>query len=152
MPRERTSPMQLYLACKALSFAVSFAAVAANQNDAAFALGNIHARERMFQMDVFRRIPSGTVSELLGFPNFQTGPDLLHAQDPPFPGNISNVTQDLFFQSLGFRQAATDSFNALSPAIQSLLQAYADGVNEFITFANATGSIPSAAGRLDTTR
>ena len=85
---------------------------ASNQNDAAFALGNIHARERMFQMDVFRRIPSGTVSELLGFPDFQTGPDLLHAQDPPFPGNISNVTQDLFFQSLGFRQAATDSFNA----------------------------------------
>ena len=41
---------------------------ASNQNDAAFVLGNIHARERMFQMDVFRRIPSGTVSELLGFP------------------------------------------------------------------------------------
>ena len=71
---------------------------ASNQNDAAFVLGNIHASERMFQMDVFRRIPSGTVSELLGFPDFQTGPDLLHAQDPPFPGNISNVTQDLFFQ------------------------------------------------------
>jgi len=115
---------------------------ASNQNDAAFALGNIHARERMFQMDVFRRIPSGTVSELLGFPDFQTGPTLLQAQNPPFPGNISNVTQDLFFQSLGFRQAATDSFNALSPAVQSLLQAYADGVNEFISLANATGNLP----------
>lgn len=115
---------------------------ASNQNDAAFALGNIHARERMFQMDVFRRIPSGTVSELLGFPDFQTGPDLLHAQDPPFPGNISNVTQDLFFQSLGFRQAAVDSFNALTPAVQSLLQAYADGVNEYINLANATGNLP----------
>ena len=51
---------------------------ASNQNDASFALGYIHASERMFQMDVFRRIPSGTVSELLGFPDFQTGPDLLH--------------------------------------------------------------------------
>ena len=58
---------------------------ASNQNDAAFALGYIHASERMFQMDVFRRIPSGTVSELLGFPDFQTGPDILHAQDPPVP-------------------------------------------------------------------
>ncbi len=115
---------------------------ASNQNDAAFALGNIHARERMFQMDVFRRVPSGTVSELLGFPDFQTGPDLLHAQDPPFPGNIGNVTQDLFFQSLGFRQAATDSFNALSPALQSVLQSYADGVNEYINLVNATGNLP----------
>lgn len=121
---------------------------ASNQNDAAFALGNIHARERMFQMDVFRRIPSGTVSELLGFPDFQTGPDLLHAQDPPFPGNISNVTQDLFFQSLQFRQAATDSFNALSPAVQSLLQAYADGVNEYINYANATGNLPAEYANL----
>ncbi len=115
---------------------------ASTQNDAAFALGNVHARERMFQMDVFRRVPSGTVSELLGFPDFQTGPTLLQAQDPPFPGNISNVTQDLFFQSLGFRQAATDSFNALSPAVQSMLQAYADGVNEYITLVNATGNLP----------
>lgn len=125
---------------------------ASTQNDAAFALGNIHARERMFQMDVFRRIPSGTVSELLGFPDFKTGPTLLQAQDPPFPGNISNVTQDLFFQSLGFRQAATDSFNALTPAVQSLLQAYADGVNEFITFANATGSLPPEYANLNITQ
>jgi penicillin amidase len=124
---------------------------ASNQNDAAFALGYIHATERMFQMDVFRRIPSGTVSELLGFPDFQTGPDLLHAQDPPFPGNISNVTQDLFFQSLGFRQAATDSFNALSPAVQSLLQSYADGVNEFIIRANATGILPPEYTNLNVT-
>ncbi|MEB2285980.1 MAG: hypothetical protein B6D46_04830 [Polyangiaceae bacterium UTPRO1] len=115
---------------------------AATQNDAAFALGNVHARDRMFQMDVFRRVPSGTVSELLGFPDFKTGPTLLQAQDPPFPGNISNVTQDLFFQSLGFRQAAIDSFNALSPAVQSLLQAYADGVNEYINLVNATGNLP----------
>ncbi len=121
---------------------------ASNQNDAAFALGNIHARERMFQMDVYRRVPSGTVSELLGFPDFQTGPDLLHAQDPPFPGNISNVTQDLFFQSLGFRQAATDSFNALSPALQSVLQSYADGVNEYINLANTTGNLPPEYGSL----
>ncbi|MCC6764745.1 MAG: penicillin acylase family protein [Deltaproteobacteria bacterium] len=116
---------------------------ASTQNDAAFALGNIHARERMFQMDVFRRVPSGTVSELLGFPDFKTGPTLLQAQDPPFPGNISNVTQDLFFQSLGFRQAAIDSFNALSPAVQSLLQAYADGVNEYINRVNTTGNLPA---------
>ena len=113
----------------------------ANLNDTAFALGYIHATDRMFQMDVFRRIPSGTISELLGFPDFQigAGPD---PTVPPFPGNISNVTQDLFFQTLGLRRAAVDSFNALSPSVQSALQSYADGVNEYITRVNATGQLP----------
>ena len=114
---------------------------AATLNDAAFVIGYVHATDRMFQMDVFRRIPSGTVSELLGFPDFQigAGPD---PTVPPFPGNISNVTQDLFFQTLGLRRAAVDSFNAMSPEVQSALQSYADGVNEVIGFMNATGHLP----------
>jgi penicillin amidase len=121
-----------------------------NLNDTAFAIGWIHATDRMFQMDVFRRIPSGTVSEILGFPDFQigAGPD---PQVPPFPGNISNVTQDLFFQTLGLRRSAVDSFNALSPSVQSALQSYADGVNEFITRANATGQLPPEYGALKIT-
>lgn len=113
----------------------------ANLNDTAFALGYVHATDRMFQMDVFRRIPSGTASELLGFPDFQigAGPDPTVA---PFPGNINNVIQDLFFQTLGLRRAAVDSFNAMFPSVQTVLQSYADGVNEFITRANATGKLP----------
>lgn len=114
---------------------------ASTLNDAAFVMGYIHATDRLFQMDVFRRIPSGTVSELLGFPDFMvgSGPD---PTVPPFPGNISNVTQDLFFQTLGLRRAALDSFNAMSPTVQSALQSYADGVNEVITYDNATGHLP----------
>lgn len=114
---------------------------AATLNDASFVIGYVHATDRMFQMDVFRRIPSGTVSELLGFPDFQigAGPD---PTVPPFPGNISNVTQDLFFQTLGLRRASVDSFNAMSPTVQSALQSYADGVNERIGQMNATGSLP----------
>ncbi len=34
---------------------------ASNAADAAFALGYVHATDRLFQMDIFRRIPSGTV-------------------------------------------------------------------------------------------
>ena len=64
---------------------------ASNLNDAAFVLGYIHASERMFQMDVFRRIPSGTVSEILGFPDFQVGAS--NPTDPPFPGNIVPVAR-----------------------------------------------------------
>src|SRR5882724_4003087 len=124
---------------------------AATLNDASFVMGYIHATDRLFQMDVFRRIPSGTVSELLGFPDLQigAGPD---PTVPPFPGNISNVTQDLFFQTLGLRRAAVDSFNALSPSLQSALQAYADGVNEFIGLANASGTLPPEYAALGITR
>src|SRR5262245_60324077 len=53
---------------------------ASNLNDAAFALGYVHATDRLFQMDIFRRIPSGTVSERLGFPDFQIGP--INPTDP----------------------------------------------------------------------
>jgi penicillin G amidase len=122
---------------------------ASTLEDGSFVLGYIHAKERMFQMDVFRRIPSGTVAELLGFPDFQVGAP--NPTDPPFPGNISNVTQDLFFQTLGLRRSAEDSFNALSPTSQSVLQTYADGVNEYINFANQTGNLPAEYGALHVT-
>ncbi len=124
---------------------------ASTLNDASFVIGYVHAHDRLFQMDVFRRIPSGTASELLGFPDLQVGagPD---PTVPPFPGNISNVTQDLFFQTLGLRRAAVDSFNAMSPSVQSALQAYADGVNEFISFANATGNLPPEYALLNITQ
>jgi penicillin amidase len=123
---------------------------AATLNDAAFVIGYVHATDRMFQMDVFRRIPSGTISELLGFPDFQIGPDA-SPTDPPFPGNISNVTQDLFFQTLGLRRAAVDSFNAMSPSVQSALQSYADGVNEIISLMNTTGNLPAEYAALHIT-
>ncbi len=113
---------------------------ASNLDDGAFALGYVMAVDRMFQMDIFRRIPSGTVSALLGFPDFNIGEDF--PTDPPFPGNISNVEQDLFFKTLGLRRAAEDSFLALSPDVQSALQSFADGVNEYIAFANSTGNLP----------
>ena len=123
---------------------------AATFSDAAFALGYVHATDRLFQMDMFRRIPSGTVSEVLGFPDLQVGP-LNDPTAPPFPGNISNVTQDLFLRTFGLRRAAVDSFNAMSPDVQSALQAYADGVNEVIGLANATGNLPPEYAALGVT-
>ena len=39
---------------------------AANEKDAATALGYVHARDRMFQMDLMRRAASGRLSELVG--------------------------------------------------------------------------------------
>jgi penicillin amidase len=39
---------------------------AANQEDAAFALGFVHAQERMFTMDLARRAAEGRLSEIFG--------------------------------------------------------------------------------------
>src|SRR6185437_8590932 len=39
---------------------------AANETDAATALGYVHARDRMFQMELMRRAASGRLSELVG--------------------------------------------------------------------------------------
>src|SRR5206468_498624 len=75
-------------------------------------------------------------------PDFQVGAGG-NPTDPPFPGNIGNVTQDLFFQTLGLRRAAVASFNAMSPSVQSALQSYADGVNEVIARMNVTATLPA---------
>src|SRR5579885_1786732 len=39
---------------------------AANDRDAAFALGFVHAQDRLFQMDMMRRLGAGRLSEVLG--------------------------------------------------------------------------------------
>ena len=39
---------------------------AQNEEDAYMALGYLHAQERLFQMEMIRRVASGTLSEVLG--------------------------------------------------------------------------------------
>jgi penicillin amidase len=84
---------------------------AASMDDAARALGYLHASERLFQMEAQRRGGQGRLAEILG-------PD--------------RVAGDKFVRTLGFYREAESSFSALSPAAQKRLQAYADGVNAFI--------------------
>ena len=40
--------------------------IAVDEHDLFFAQGWVHARDRLFQMDVSRRLASGTLAELLG--------------------------------------------------------------------------------------
>ena len=47
------------------SFAVPFI-IAEDEFDAAFALGYVHAQERLFQMDMSRRAGEGRLSEIFG--------------------------------------------------------------------------------------
>ncbi len=84
---------------------------ASSMDDAARALGYMHASERMFQMDILRRVGQGRMAEI-------RGADLLPV--------------DKFIRTLGFYREAETSFSALSPWAQKRLQAYAEGVNAFL--------------------
>jgi penicillin amidase len=84
---------------------------AANMDDAVRALGWLHASERLFQMELNRRVGQGRAAETFGA-------DLLKV--------------DKFLRTLGFYREAEASFAALSPEAQKRLQAYADGVNAFL--------------------
>lgn len=84
---------------------------AANAIDAATALGFVHARDRLFQMDMMRRGGKGQLSELLG-------PATL-----PF---------DRTMRVLGLQRRAEIDLASLSPQALALMQAYARGVNAWI--------------------
>ncbi len=84
---------------------------AGSMDDAARALGYLHASERMFQMDILRRVGQGRMAEIRGV-------DLLPV--------------DKFIRTVGFYREAETSFSALSPSAQKRLEAYAEGVNAFL--------------------
>ncbi|MGA2793443.1 MAG: penicillin acylase family protein, partial [Roseiarcus sp.] len=92
---------------------------APSMNDAARALGYIHASERLYQMEIQRRAGQGRLAEI-------AGADLIGV--------------DRFIRTLGFNRLAESSFAALRPETQAYLQAYADGVNAFL--ATHKGRLP----------
>jgi penicillin G amidase len=73
--------------------------------------GYVHAQERMWQMEVSRRIGAGRLSELFG---------------------SAEVDTDRYIRTLGWRQAAQRDLDALSADVKDAMQAYADGVNAWI--------------------
>jgi penicillin amidase len=75
------------------------------------AQGYVHAQERMWQMEISRRIGAGRLSELFG---------------------SSEIDTDSYIRTLGWRQAAQHDLDAMSPESKAILQAYADGVNAWI--------------------
>jgi len=85
--------------------------VGSSEEDVAFVQGYIHARDRFFQMDYFRRLASGRLAELVG---------------PPALGT------DVQLRTFGLRRAATDSWKALDAQTKSILQSYANGVNTWL--------------------
>ncbi|MGQ0733719.1 MAG: penicillin acylase family protein [Acidobacteriota bacterium] len=83
-------------------------AYAAGVEDAWFTAGVLHARDRLWQMDLYRRAAYGRLSEVLG---------------------PTTLPIDRRLLTLGLREAAEAEWRAASPAVRSALQRYAAGVN-----------------------
>jgi penicillin amidase len=84
---------------------------AANLTDAAAALGFLHARDRLFQMEMMRRNASGRLSEVAG---------------------RATLRVDRLMRVLGLRRAAEAELQGLDPATRAVLDAYSRGVNAYI--------------------
>lgn len=83
---------------------------AQSQADASFALGYVHAQERSWQMEFNRRVMHGRLSELFGAATLET---------------------DRTLRKLGILRAAQAQWEKLPREVQTLMQAYANGVNAF---------------------
>jgi len=84
---------------------------AENEDDLYFAQGFVHAQDRLWQMDLNRRIGSGRLSEIFGPIALET---------------------DRFCRRLGLHRAAEAEIPHLSEHNRRVLAAYARGVNTFI--------------------
>lgn len=79
--------------------------------DAYAALGYVHAQDRLWQMEIQRRIGHGRLAEVLGASALQT---------------------DLFLRTLGVSRAASSAWERLEPESRRLVEAYVRGINAFL--------------------
>ncbi len=91
-----------------------------NVDDLFFAQGYVHAQDRLWQMEIGRRGVAGRTSEL--------------------SPSASAIEQDKFVRTLGWRRTAELDYEEMSDDGKAILQAYADGVNAFIS--THQGSLP----------
>lgn len=86
---------------------------AQNQEDAYVALGYVHAQDRLWQMELIRRIAAGRLSEIFGKDMIET---------------------DKLFRGIGIEIAAEKLIKKLDTSLQSykLAKAYLKGINQFI--------------------
>jgi len=84
---------------------------ATTAHDLFFANGYVHAQDRFWQMDFWRHISAGRLSEMFGESQLET---------------------DQFLRTLGWARIAEQEFAAMDAAEQAVLQAYADGINAYL--------------------
>ncbi len=89
---------------------------AATDHDAYYALGLVHAQDRLWQMELNRRSAQGRLSALLG---------------------ARTVEVDRLVKTLDLYGLAARSLEAQSPETRAALDAYSEGVNAWIRHVNA---------------
>ena len=84
-----------------------------NQKDAMTTLGYVHAQDRLWQMELMRRIAPGRLSEIFGTPTLKT---------------------DKFFAGIGIDENSKQAVSHLDKDSQTyiLATAYLDGINQYI--------------------
>ena len=93
--------------------------LARSEDDALFALGYVHAQDRLWQMEMNRRIGAGRLAEVLGAPALET---------------------DRLLRVLGLYRRATATVAHLAPAARTRIDAYVNGVNAWLD--SRTGPLP----------
>ena len=84
---------------------------AQSPRDGAFAMGYVHAQDRLWQLEMQRRIGAARLAEVVGAPGLKT---------------------DRFLRTLGLYRVAERNFERLSPETQAIYRAYAAGVNAYL--------------------
>jgi len=86
---------------------------AQNQKDAYVALGYLHAQDRLWQMELIRRLAAGRLSEIFG---------------------EKLVRTDKFFSGLGIEEASEKTILNLDKSSEKykMVASYLDGINQFI--------------------
>ncbi len=85
---------------------------ASNPHDLFFAQGYVHAQDRFWQMEFWRRIGSGRLAEILG---------------------KSALENDRFIRTVGWHRTAAQELELLDDEPRAVLEAYAEGVNAYVS-------------------
>ena len=85
---------------------------ASTPHDLFFAQGYVHAQDRFWQMEFWRRIGSGRLSEVLG---------------------ESGLDSDRFIRTLGWHRTAAQELELLDDEVRTVLEDYAEGVNAYVS-------------------
>jgi penicillin G amidase len=102
-----SAPVKIYRDSLAVAYIV-----AEKELDAAFALGYVHAQERLFQMDMIRRAGEGRLSEILG---------------------TRTIAYDKMFKTLELYKTCLKYYPRLSQKTRDYLEAYSKGVNAYMS-------------------
>ncbi|MEO8648962.1 MAG: penicillin acylase family protein, partial [Acidobacteriota bacterium] len=84
---------------------------AVNESDLYFAQGYVTASDRLWQMDLMRRVARGETAEIFG---------------------RATIEEDKRWRRFGFAQIAQESLQYLRPELRAALDSYAAGVNAYI--------------------